>query len=63
MEQFWTVVVVVGPILLLGIILWAALRNRQQRSRGQIAKAERGAEQLREEIAEDESRYDRSHSR
>ncbi len=52
MGSLWSVLTIVGPILLLGIIVWAWARNRNA-PKGNIDKAERGARELREEIHED----------
>ena len=49
----WTLATVLGPLLLIGTIIWATLRNRAG-SKADIARAERGAKALREEIARDE---------
>jgi hypothetical protein len=51
----WSLSTIVGPILLMAVILWAWLRNRNPRP-GEIARAERGARELRQEIEEDEAR-------
>lgn len=54
MTWFWWVVVVVGPILLIALMIWATLRTRTS-SRG-VSRAEQGAKELRDELArEDES--------
>lgn len=54
MAWFWWVAVVVGPLLLIGLIVWGTMRT-QTSSRG-VDQAERGAENLREELArEDEA--------
>jgi hypothetical protein len=55
MGWLWTLATIVGPLLLIGAIVWAYLRNRRA-SPGEIARAERGARELREEIEEDERR-------
>ena len=55
MGWLWSLVTVVGPILLIGAIIWAYLRNRQG-SRAVVARAERGARELREELEREESR-------
>ena len=55
MGALWTVVTVLGPVLLIGAIIWATLRNRGG-SRADIARAERGARQLRDEIERDEAK-------
>jgi hypothetical protein len=55
MGWLWTLITILGPILLIGAIIWAYLRNRRPRP-GEIARAERGARELREEIEEDEAR-------
>ena len=51
----WSLATVLGPILLLGVILWAMTRNRKGGPR-EIERAERGARELREDIEEDEAR-------
>ena len=51
----WTLITIVGPILLIGVIIWATLRTRNP-APGEIARAEQGARELREEIEEDEAR-------
>ena len=53
----WTLITILGPILLIGAILWAYMRNRNPLP-GEIERAERGARELREEIEEDEARRD-----
>jgi hypothetical protein len=55
MGWLWTLITILGPVLLIGAIIWAYLRNRNPRH-GEIARAERGARELREEIEEDEAR-------
>ena len=51
----WTLITILGPLLLIGAIVWATLRNRNARP-GEIARAERGARELREELERDEAR-------
>jgi hypothetical protein len=51
----WTLATILGPILLIGAIVWAYLRNRNPKP-SEIARAERGARELRQEIEEDEAR-------
>lgn len=51
----WTLVTILGPLLLIAAIVWAYLRNRKP-APGEIARAERGARELREELEEDEAR-------
>lgn len=53
MEGIWPIVTILGPILLIGVLIWAFVRNRRSASRGEIARAERGARELREEIEEE----------
>jgi hypothetical protein len=55
MGWLWTLVTVLGPVLLIGMIVWAYLRNRRG-SRADIATAERGARELRDEIESEEAR-------
>ena len=49
----WSLVTILGPLLLIAAIVWAVLRNR---SRDGIDRAERGARELRQEIEEEEAR-------
>lgn len=49
MESVLAIATIVGPILLLGVLIWAWLRNRQA-SRSNEIEAERGARALREDI-------------
>ena len=51
----WGLINIVGPLLLLAAIVYVFVRNRR-RPRGEIEQAERGAREVREEIAEDEAR-------
>ena len=51
----WTLITIVGPLLLIAAIVWAWLRNRNP-APGEIARAEQGARELREEIEEDEAK-------
>ncbi len=54
MSWFWWFVVVVGPILLFVLIIWGVVRTRT--SSKDIGRAERGARELRDELArEDEN--------
>lgn len=53
----WTLSTIIGPILLIGVIVWAYLRNRKPRP-GEIERAEHGARKLRRELEEDEARRD-----
>lgn len=46
---FWSIALILGPILLLAVIVWAFLRNRGA-SRATTERAERGAAELRAEI-------------
>lgn len=52
MGGLWGIITIVGPILLIGAILYAVVRNRGG-SRAQVEQAERGAAQLREDIRKD----------
>ena len=45
----WSVALILGPLLLLALIIWAFMRNRGA-SRRTTERAERGAEELRDEI-------------
>lgn len=48
----WSLATIIGPILLIGVILYAFLRNRGG-SRRQVERAERGAVEFREELERD----------
>lgn len=49
MEGIWSLVTVVGPVLLIVAIVWAFLRNRRA-SRAEIERSEQGARRLREQL-------------
>lgn len=51
----WTLITILGPLLLIAAIVWAYWRNRNA-SRAEIAQAEHGARELREELEEEEAR-------
>ena len=51
----WTLITILGPLLLIAAIVWAYLRNRNPRP-GEIARAEQGARELRQELEEEEAR-------
>ena len=51
----WTLITILGPLLLIAVIVWAYLRNRNP-SREEIARAEHGARELREDLEEEEAR-------
>ena len=53
MEGIWSIAIIVGPILLIAVLIWAYFRNRASASRGEIARAERGTRELREQIEEE----------
>jgi cbb3-type cytochrome oxidase subunit 3 len=48
----WSLVTILGPILLIAAIVWAFLRNRRA-GRGSFDRAERGAQELRDELERD----------
>jgi hypothetical protein len=47
--DFWGLVLIGGPLLLLLVIIWGFVRNRQA-SRSTTQRAERGAAELRDDI-------------
>lgn len=49
MESVLAIVTIIGPILLLGVLIWAWLRTRQAGRRSEL-EADRGARELREDI-------------
>ena len=54
MSWLWWIAVIVGPILLFAVIIWGMVRTRI--SARNVPEAERGAKELRDELArEDES--------
>jgi len=48
----WSLVTILGPILLIGVILYAFLRNRGGSQR-EVDRAERGAVEFRKELERD----------
>lgn len=50
--DIWGIVLILGPLILLLVIIWAFLRNRAA-GRANLEQAERGAERLREQIERD----------
>lgn len=53
MESLWLFAVAIGPLLLIGFIIYGFRRNKNA-PRGNVARAERGAHEVRDEIARDE---------
>jgi hypothetical protein len=53
MESLWLFAVAIGPLLLIGVIIYAFRRNRDD-SPENVARAERGAREVRDEIAREE---------
>ena len=51
MGSVWSLAIIIGPILLIGAIIFAWFRNRNTSDRLE-RKADEGARALREEIAE-----------
>jgi hypothetical protein len=52
MGSLWTLVTILGPILLGGVLIWAISRNRKQSPR-EVARTEAGTRELyRQEDAE-----------
>lgn len=47
--DIWSLVLIGGPAILLIVVVWAWLRNRNA-SASTITRAERGAEELRDDI-------------
>ena len=47
--DIWGLVLILGPLVLLGVIVWAFARNRAA-GRANVDRAERGAVEVREEI-------------
>lgn len=56
MSSLWSLATILGPILLIGFIIWAFVKNRQAPD-STVRKAEEGARELREDLDQDE--YDR----
>lgn len=53
----WSVLTIVGPILLIGVIAWAMLRNRGG-TRREVDRAEQGAVNLRHDRDENANSTD-----
>lgn len=49
---FWSLITIIGPILLIGAIIWAFVRNRNA-GRANLDRAERGAREVRDDIHRD----------
>lgn len=58
MGWLWSLVVILGPLLLIAAIVWATLRVRNA-SRSSLERAEQSARDVREGIAHDEDREPR----
>jgi len=56
-ESLWSLLTVVGPILLLAVLLWAVLRNRASTPR-EVERTEHATHDLRERIDAEEKRDD-----
>ncbi len=56
MSSLWSLATILGPILLIGFIVWAFVKNRKAPD-NTVHRAEEGARELREELDQDE--YDR----
>lgn len=57
MDGLYGVMVVVGPVLLAAVILYAVVSNRRKNSPAEVARTERATKELREELdREDKSR-------
>ena len=48
----WSLVTILGPVLLIAVLVWAYLRNRNAGPRN-LERAERGAAELREDLQRD----------
>ncbi|NCP24890.1 MAG: hypothetical protein GW854_12195 [Erythrobacter sp.] len=54
MAGIWSVVVIVGPIILIAAIIYAWLRNRNA-SKANLRQADRATERLQEKIERDQT--------
>lgn len=52
MENLWFLINVIAPLLLIAAIIWAYFHNRNA-SKRTVERAERGAQEVREEIRRD----------
>lgn len=52
MESPWALIVIVGPILLLGFLIYGWISNRKM-SRSEKIRSDRGTRELREEMADE----------
>ena len=57
MESLWSLLTVVGPILLAAVLLWAVLRNRASSPR-EVERTEHAAHDLRDRIDAEDKRDD-----
>ena len=55
MEGIWGILVIVGPLLLIGAIIYATMRTRNAGAASE-RKAEEGARRLQEDIERDQVR-------
>lgn len=53
MSTMWLFAVAIGPILLIAFIIYATRRNKSD-SPANVARAERGAREVRDDIAREE---------
>ncbi len=51
MESFWSLITIIGPVLLIAAIIYAYMRSRSTTRAEEIA-GERGAKEVREDIRE-----------
>ena len=56
----WTILDIVGPLLLLAVIAWAILRNR--RARSSIDETERGTRRVYDQAEEVRTRHGEEHA-
>lgn len=56
MGGIWSVVVVLGPILLGMVLIWAIMRNRKNQSAQNEARSEAGARNLYDQLDREDRR-------
>lgn len=56
MGGLWSIMTIVGPIVLALVLIYALLKNRRHSGRAEIERTEQATRRLQEEIARDEKK-------
>jgi hypothetical protein len=59
MEALWGVMTILGPVLLLAALVWAVVRNRQQRTAESQELTEKATRELYEQLDSEDKQKDR----